>query len=240
MTSWTRRSFLVAAGCGLAACSSSPPNQSPRDRIDSQVDAALAELYQNVPGAADLGAEAHGVLIIPSIRKLGFFASGAYGEGALLIGPAKVDYYSLSTAGIGLTFGATEFNQALFFMNAQALQDFRVADGWELGVDAAVVVQNDGAAAGVTSTQINRPIQRGDLRPEGRDRRREPGRGQVQPHRPLTPAPPAPPPARTRRRPRPQPRALGGGGAPPRQRGQGRSSDIGMYSDRRHSAARSS
>ena len=91
-----------------------------------------------MPGAAELGAQAQGILVIPNIRKLGFFASGAYGEGALLIGPAKVDYYSMSAAGFGLTFGAAEFNQALFFMTAQALQDFRVADGWELGVDAAV------------------------------------------------------------------------------------------------------
>ena len=160
MTAWTRRSFLAAAGVGLAACTSTPPaGESPRARIDRDVDTALAELYANVPGAAELGQRAEGILVIPRIRKVGFFASGAYGEGALLIGPAKVDYYSLSTAGIGLTFGAAEFNQALFFMTQQALQDFRVADGWELGADAAVVVQNDGAAAGVTSTQINRPIQ---------------------------------------------------------------------------------
>ena len=161
MTPWTRRSFLAAAGGGLAACTSTPPGGgADAARPDRpQVDTALAELYQNVPGAAELGARAQGILVIPNIRKVGFFASGAYGEGALLIGPAKVDYYSLSTAGIGLTFGATEFNQALFFMTAQALQDFRVADGWELGADAAVAVQNDGAAAGLTSTQINRPIQ---------------------------------------------------------------------------------
>ena len=111
-----------------------------------------------MPGAQELGAQAQGILIIPNIRKVGFFASGAYGEGALLIGPAKVDYYSLSTAGVGLTFGAAEFSQALFFMTPQALQDFRVADGWELGVDAAVAVPQGGAAAGLTSTQINRPI----------------------------------------------------------------------------------
>jgi lipid-binding SYLF domain-containing protein len=43
-------------------------------------------------------------------------------------------------------------------MTSQALQDFRVADGWELGADAAVVWQKDGAAAGYNSTQINRPI----------------------------------------------------------------------------------
>ena len=112
-----------------------------------------------MPGAQELGVQAEGILIIPKIRKLGFFASGAYGEGALLIGPAKVDYYSLSAAGVGLTFGAAEYNQALFFLAAQALQDFRVADGWELGVDAAVAIPDGGAAAGLTSTQINRPIQ---------------------------------------------------------------------------------
>jgi lipid-binding SYLF domain-containing protein len=161
MTPWTRRSFLAAAGCGLAACTSAPPPtaETPRQRIDREVDEALAELYQTVPGASELAARAEGILVIPNIRKVGFFASGAYGEGALMIGPAKVDYYSLSTAGVGLTFGASEFNQALFFLTDQALQDFRVADGWELGADAAVVVQNDGAAAGLTSTQINRPIQ---------------------------------------------------------------------------------
>jgi lipid-binding SYLF domain-containing protein len=160
MTPWTRRSFLAAAGCTLAACNTPPvAGESPRDKIDRAVDAALGELYQNVPGASELGDRAQGILVIPNIRKVGFFASGAYGEGALLIGPAKVDYYSMSAAGFGLTFGAAEFNQALFFSTAQALQDFRVADGWELGADAAVVVQNDGAAAGVTSTQINRPIQ---------------------------------------------------------------------------------
>jgi lipid-binding SYLF domain-containing protein len=161
MTPWTRRSFLAAAGAGLAACTSAPPTPGAptgRDRIDADVDTALNELYAGVPGAAELGAQAEGILVIPNIRKVGFFASGAYGEGALLIGPAKVDYYSMSTAGIGLTFGAAEFNQALFFMTAQSLQDFRVADGWELGVDAAVVVKQDGAAAGLTSTQINRPI----------------------------------------------------------------------------------
>jgi lipid-binding SYLF domain-containing protein len=159
MTPWTRRSFLAAAGLGLAACTSTPPaGESPRERIDREVDQALAELYQNVPGAAELGQRAEGVLVIPRIRKVGFFASGAYGEGALLIGPAKVDYYSMSAAGIGLTFGAAEFNQSLFFMTAQALQDFRVADGWELGAGAAVVFRADGAAAGIDTTRINRPI----------------------------------------------------------------------------------
>ena len=161
MTSLTRRSILALAGAGaVAACTSRPPvpGETGRARIDREVDDALNELYATVPGATELAARSKGVLVIPNIRKVGFFASGAYGEGALIIGPAKVDYYSLTAAGLGLTFGATAFNQALFFMTAQALQDFRVSDGWELGVDAAVAFQKDGAAAGLPSTQINRPI----------------------------------------------------------------------------------
>lgn len=160
MTPWTRRSFLLAAGSAAAACTSRPTDLgTPQSTvIDANVDQALAELYQTVPGAAELARDAEGILIIPKIREAGFFASGAYGEGALLIGPAKVEYYSLSAVGIGFTFGAQEYNQALFFMTSQALQDFRLADGWELGVGAAVVVDQDGAAAGLNTTRINRPI----------------------------------------------------------------------------------
>lgn len=160
MTDWTRRSFLAATGCGLAACTSNPAIQeSPRERLDREIDAALSDMYQSVPGTSALGGQAEGILVIPKIRKAGFFASGAYGEGALLIGPAKVEYYSLSAAGFGFTFGAAEYNQALFFLTSQALQDFRLADGWQLGAQAAVTVPNaGGAAAGINSTQINRPI----------------------------------------------------------------------------------
>ena len=52
MTPWTRRSFLVAAGCGLAACTSTPPAggaSAARARSTSDVDAALAELYRTSP-----------------------------------------------------------------------------------------------------------------------------------------------------------------------------------------------
>ena len=161
MTPWTRRSFLARPA---AVSPPAPPPRRAAGRRRARRSTATStrrwpSSTRRVPGANELGARAQGILVIPKIRKAGFFASGAYGEGALMIGPAKVDYYSLSAVGIGLTFGATEFNQALFFLTSQSLQDFRVADGWELGADAAVVLQKDGAAAGITSTQINRPIQ---------------------------------------------------------------------------------
>lgn len=160
MSSWTRRSFLGAAGAGLAACTSQPNfNETPRQRLDRAVQDALAELYQSVPGASELGSRAEGILVVPKIRKLGFFASGAYGEGALMIGPATVEYYSLSAAGFGFTFGAAEYNQALFFLTQGALQEFRTADGWELTAGASYALPQRGAAAGLASSRINLPIQ---------------------------------------------------------------------------------
>ncbi len=161
MSSWTRRSFLGAAGASLAACTSQPNfNETPRQKLDRAVQEALTELYSSVPGASELGARSEGILIVPKIRKVGFFASGAYGEGALMIGPATVEYYSLSAAGFGFTFGAAEYNQALFFITQAALQEFRTADGWELTAGAAYALPSSGgAAAGLASSRINLPIQ---------------------------------------------------------------------------------
>jgi len=161
MADWKRRTFILAAGgAGLTACTSQPTGltETPAQTIDNRVDTAVAELYSTIPGTAELGASAEGILVIPRIRQAGFFASGAYGEGALIIGPAKVEYYSMSLASFGFTFGATEYNQALFFMTPQALQDFRLSDGWSLGVGGQVVVNQQGAAAGLASNRINRPI----------------------------------------------------------------------------------
>ncbi len=161
MTSWTRRGFMVAGGMSLAACTSETMGTEENNRRNA-IDAAVAQAQTqlaNVPGAEQLSQTAQGILIIPNISQVGFFASGAYGEGALLIGPAIVEYYSMSLASIGFTFGAAQYNQALFFMTSQALQDFRLADGWQLGVGGQVVGGEQGVSAGVTTTRINRPIQ---------------------------------------------------------------------------------
>jgi lipid-binding SYLF domain-containing protein len=157
----SRRGFLAAAGGALAAaCTSRPASLqgSAGSRIDAAVDVAQGELFANVPGAQDLAARAQGVLIIPNITQLGFFAGGAYGEGALRIGGATVEYYSTSAVTIGFTFGAQAYNQALFFLTPEALQDFRLADGWTLGVDGAVTVNTEGAAGSLNTTSFNRPI----------------------------------------------------------------------------------
>jgi lipid-binding SYLF domain-containing protein len=160
MTSLSRRGFLAAGGLSLVACTSQTPEGTAarRQALNAEIEAARQQLL-SINGASELIDRSQGVLIIPNIRQVGFFASGAYGEGALYIGPAIVEYYSLSLASVGFTFGAAAYNQALFFTTSQALQDFRLSDGWQLGAGVQVVGGEDGVSAGITSTRINRPIQ---------------------------------------------------------------------------------
>ena len=77
-TPLSRRGFLVSATIaagGLAACTSTPRVQeAPRERIDREVQEAQSLLYSSVPGAQELAGIAEGLLIIPKIRKVGFFA----------------------------------------------------------------------------------------------------------------------------------------------------------------------
>ena len=48
--------------------------------------------------------------------------------------------------------------QFLLFMNEDSLDDFRRADGWEIGVDGSVTLVNIGAAGSLDTTNISDPI----------------------------------------------------------------------------------
>ena len=140
----------------LSACA----NQiaSSRGEIDARVDQAMTELFASVPGASAVAAEAAGILIMPRVNKGGFIYAGSYGEGALMVGGAKVDYYQLVSASIGLQAGAQRYKHALFFMTPEALAEFRTADGWELGVDAEYALPSAQGAATMTTGIFNKPI----------------------------------------------------------------------------------
>ena len=176
---------LGAAGAGRAPATGSTPTWTQRSRSSTRT----------CPARPSSGRGSEGILVIPNIRKVGFFASGAYGEGALLIGPAKVDYYSMSAAGFGLTFGAAEFNQALFFIDrpgAAGLPRRR-----RLGARRRRRLRREaGRRRRRPDLDPDQPADhRGGLRSARADRRREPRRRQVQPHHPLTAdsAAPSPP-----------------------------------------------
>ncbi len=156
MTNWTRRGFIAATGA-TAACSAAGITK-PIAQIDRDIDVARADMFRNIPGTQQLAEKAAGVLIIPGITEVGFFLGGSYGEGGLMIGDAKVGYFSFSAASIGPQIGAQRFSHALFFMTQETLAGFRSTDGWQLGVDTEFVYQDGSASFGVSTNTINLPV----------------------------------------------------------------------------------
>ena len=126
--------------------------------IDRDVDGALAGMYTAVPNSRQLGSQAKGVLVFPSIVKAGFLFGAQYGEGALRQRGKTVGYYSTAAASYGLQAGAQKFGYALFFMSDSAISYLNSSGGFELGVGPSIVVLDQGKARALTSTTMQNDI----------------------------------------------------------------------------------
>jgi len=120
--------------------------------INKDASAALARLYEKVPEARTLGADAKGILIFPSIVKAGFLFGGQYGEGVLRKGGRNAGYYNSIAASYGLQAGVQSFGYALFFMTDSALAYLDKSEGFEIGVGPSIVVVDAGKAKTLTTT----------------------------------------------------------------------------------------
>ena len=123
---------------------------------DSQ--AALQSLYAKVPKAKELGSKALAVLVFPKVLKAGLGVGGQLGDGALIKGGKTVAYYKTAGASVGLQAGAQKYGYALFFMNADALQQIDKAEGFDVGVGPTVVVLDEGMAKSLTTTTMKDDI----------------------------------------------------------------------------------
>ena len=101
---------------------------------------------------------AAGVLTFPHVTKAGAGIGGEYGEGALQIGGKIVGYYSVTSASIGLTFGAAKRSEVIVFTTQDALDKFTSSKGWSATADAGVAVASNGAAADYDSKTVNKPV----------------------------------------------------------------------------------
>lgn len=154
MQQMTRRGVMLGASAvALAGCANGV-NSNGRDKIDAQVSRAMADMQAEFPFTSDLVNRAAGVLMMPLVTKAGLILGGAYGEGALMIGNAPVDYYSVAAASYGLQAGAQQYSSALFFMDSEHLAKFRARSGWTLGADIEYTVLDDAGAAGIDTNNI--------------------------------------------------------------------------------------
>ncbi len=126
--------------------------------IDVSVDVALELFYQEVKGAREFAQNAKGLLVMPRVIKAGFVIGGEYGEGALRVGGATVDYYNILAGSFGLQIGAQAKDVIIAFMTDQALRQFRDSEGWEAGVDGNIAMIDIGGGQRIDTTTVKSPI----------------------------------------------------------------------------------
>ena len=151
---------ILTASMVLASIAAGPGwlfGATPKE-IDAKVDAALDRFRGEVKGAQEFLQSARGVLVFAGVIKAGIGIGGERGEGALRIEGKTVDYYSITSASIGLQFGAQKKDVILVFMESQALAKFRQSSGWKAGVDGSVALIDIGAGGSIDTTNIKDPI----------------------------------------------------------------------------------
>ncbi len=126
--------------------------------IDASVDVALERFYKNVKGAKEFARIAKGLLVLPNVFKAGLFIGGEYGEGALRVKGKTVDYYNIISGSVGFQIGAQKKDIIIAFMTDEALRDFRMSSGWEVGVDGNIAIVDVGAGQRIDTTTIKDPI----------------------------------------------------------------------------------
>ena len=126
--------------------------------LASKSQEALKALYASTPLAKELGPKAQAILVFPEVTKAGLGIGGQYGEGTLLTKGSASAYYKTTGASIGLQAGGQRYGYAMFFMNAKALDEFRKASGFEVGVGPSVVLVDEGKAKNITTTTMKDDI----------------------------------------------------------------------------------
>jgi lipid-binding SYLF domain-containing protein len=156
---FTRRETLGALGAAtlLGACGNGVGSRGPAT-IDARVDATLSQLYADYPGTRDLAEKSVGLLVMPLVTEAGLGFGGGYGRGALRVGGATVDYYSVVKASGGLQIGAQQYAHVLFFMTDDALATFRRSPGYAAGANIEYATPDRGETLAAETTTSLAPV----------------------------------------------------------------------------------
>ena len=151
---WNNVAGFIAVG--LMAMSINAEAKSAHE-IDTQAQAALEQLQNEVTGSKTLIDKAAGVLVFPKVTKAALGVGGEYGEGVLLVDGKVRNYYNTVGASVGAQLGAQARRVAILFMTEDALRKFENSNGWEVGVDGSVTVIDKGRSASLNTT-VRDPI----------------------------------------------------------------------------------
>ena len=127
-------------------------------KIDENANKALEVFKEEIDGSDVFLNQAAGYLIFPRVIKVGIGIGGESGEGALRVGGTTVDYYRTSAGSFGFQLGAQAKSIVIAFMTKDALDKFRNASGWKVGVDGSVALIDLGAGKSFDTHNIKDPV----------------------------------------------------------------------------------
>lgn len=153
-----RLKALIAGLTMLALIASVPSFARTKAEIDASADRALAHFYKLNPKHKELADKAAGILVFGRVSKAGAGVAGEFGEGALRIGGATVDYYSVTSASVGLTLGYARHSEVILFMTQDALEKFRKSEDWSAGADTSFALVSKGAGGQYDTATLNKPV----------------------------------------------------------------------------------
>jgi len=144
--------LLALAFAAFTLMSPNPAQAASAAEINREANQALHNLYKKSSAAKALGEKAKAILVFPSIAKGGFMVGGQYGEGALVKEGKTIAYYNTVSVSYGLQAGVQKYGYVLFFMTDAAREYLNRSDGWELGTGPSIVIVDEGAAGGLSTT----------------------------------------------------------------------------------------
>lgn len=147
-----RTILLVLAFAAFTLLSANPARAASAAELNRDANKALQKLYKKSSAAKALGEKAKAILVFPGITKGGFIVGGQYGEGALMKEEKTIAYYNTVSVSYGLQAGIQTYGYALFFMTDSARAYLDRSDGWELGTGPSIVIVDEGAAGGLSTT----------------------------------------------------------------------------------------
>jgi lipid-binding SYLF domain-containing protein len=150
--------FITLIVTSLNLSFSSVANAASATEIDIGVTETIKRFKKEIPGGTEFLKKAKGVLVFPSVIKVGFGIGGEYGEGALIIGGKTDSYYSTAAASIGFQLGAQSKSLVVVFMTTESLKHFQSSKGWKAGVDGSVAVIEWGVGEDINTIDIEDPI----------------------------------------------------------------------------------
>jgi lipid-binding SYLF domain-containing protein len=153
------RTLLAVTGLTtLGLLSSDPSFARTKAEIDASANRAVARFYALNPQDKELADKAAGILIFGRVTKGGAGVAGEYGEGVLRVNGKTVDYYSVTSASVGLTLGVAHHSEVILFMTREALDKFQKSEDWSVGADTSFALVSKGSGGQYDTTTLGKPI----------------------------------------------------------------------------------